>query len=191
MSTAALRLNLGSGQRPLEGYLNVDKYGEPDLRWDLETCPWPWDDNSVSEIKLIHVLEHLGQQTETYLNIIQEMYRVCAPDATIHIIVPHHRHDNFVHDPTHVRAITPSGLQMFSRQLNQEWQAKGCANTPLGLYLGVDFELMQTNLVASSLWFNRYRDRAQDVQLLLQESALYNNLIEEVEMRLRVVKPLV
>lgn len=190
-ATTALRLNLGSGQRPLEGYLNVDKYGEPDLRWDLETFPWPWDDNTVSEVKLIHVLEHLGQQTQTYLQIIQELYRICLPDAKIQIIVPHHRHDNFVHDPTHVRAITPSGLQMFSRKLNQDWQTQGCANTPLGLYLNVDFELVKTNLVASALWFSRYGDRAQDVQLLLQESTLYNNLIEEVEMHLRVVKPLV
>ncbi|MEM8640977.1 MAG: hypothetical protein AAGG51_19515 [Cyanobacteria bacterium P01_G01_bin.54] len=186
----SLRLNLGSGQRPLDGYLNVDKYGEPDLHWDLETFPWPWDNNSASEIKLIHVLEHLGQQTETYLQIIQEMYRVAEPDATVHIIVPHHRHDNFVHDPTHVRAITPSGLQMFSRRLNRAWQAKGAANTPLGLYMDVDFELVQTNLVASSLWFERAGDRAQDLQLLLRESALYNNLIEEVELRLRVMKPL-
>lgn len=185
-----LRLNLGSGQRSLEGYLNVDKFGEPDVHWDLEKFPWPWEDNSAEEVKLIHVLEHLGQQTETYFQILQELYRIAQPNAKIHIIVPHHRHDNFVHDPTHVRAITPMGLQMFSRRMNREWQVQGCANTPLGLYLDVDFELVKTNLVPSQLWFERYRDRAQNLQLLLAESAIYNNLIEEVEMYLRVVKPL-
>ncbi|MEO0535214.1 MAG: hypothetical protein AAF215_15245 [Cyanobacteria bacterium P01_A01_bin.123] len=185
-----LRLNLGSGQQPIEGYVNVDKFGEPDLCFDLETFPWPWADNSVSEIKLLHVLEHLGQQTNIYFQIVQEMYRICLPNATIHIVVPHHRHDNFVHDPTHVRAITAAGLQMFSRRINRDWQVQGCANTPLGLYLDVDFELVQTNLSASPLWFERYRDRANDVQLLLQESALYNNLIEEIEMQLQVIKPL-
>jgi hypothetical protein len=187
---ADLRLNLGSGQRPISGYVNVDKFGEPDLRFDLETFPWPWPDDSVGEIKLLHVLEHLGQHPLIYGQIIQEMYRICRPDAILHIVVPHHRHDSFVHDPTHVRAITAVGLQMLSRRLNRQWQAQGCANTPLGLYWQVDFELVKTNLIASGLWFERSGDRADDVQLLLQESALYNNLIEAVEMHLQVIKPL-
>ncbi|MDB9312514.1 hypothetical protein PN462_05305 [Spirulina sp. CS-785/01] len=183
-----LRLNLGCGLRHLEGYLNVDKFGNPDLKLDLETFPWPWDDNSVSEIKLIHVLEHLGEQTETYFKIFQEMYRICHPQASIHIIVPHHRHDDFVHDPTHVRAITPNGLNLFSQKLNQQWQTQGCANSPLGLYLDIDFELTKTSLVPSEVWYERYPNQKQNLQLLLQESALYNNLIKEVEMVLVVIK---
>lgn len=103
--------------------------------------------------------------------------------------MPHHRHDNFVCDPTHVRAITPAGLTMFSRRANQMWQAQSCANTPLVFYLGVDFELVQTQLIPSQLWRDRYPDRADDLQLLLQESALYNNLIEALDMVLQVVKP--
>ncbi|MGK7928808.1 MAG: hypothetical protein AB4290_26820 [Spirulina sp.] len=187
-NTSNLRLNLGCGFKLLEGYINVDRAGNPDLKFDLETFPWPWTDNSVIEIKLIHVLEHLGQQTDTYLKIIQEIYRVCTHGATIHIIVPHPRHDDFIHDPTHVRPITPSGLSMFSRRVNQEWLARGCANTPLALYLDVDFELVKTNFVPSEFWRDRYPNRISDLQLLLQESALYNNLIKEVEMFLKVVK---
>ena len=61
-----LRLNLGCGARRIDGYINVDKFGDPDLRFDLETFPYPWQDNSVIEIEMHHVLEHLGQQTETY-----------------------------------------------------------------------------------------------------------------------------
>ncbi|MBP0019624.1 MAG: hypothetical protein J7647_18990 [Cyanobacteria bacterium SBLK] len=183
-----LRLNLGCGFKLLEGYVNVDRFGNPDLKFDLETFPWPWPDNSVIEIKLIHVLEHLGRQTDIYLKIIQEMYRVCRDDATIHIIVPHPRHDDFLHDPTHIRPITPLGLSMFSRRLNREWQAQGCANTLLALYLDVDLELAKTNFIPSQLWRDRYPDRTSDLQLLLQESALYNNLIKEVEMFLKVVK---
>ena len=185
-----LKLNLGCGQRRLPGYVNVDKFGTPDLTFDLETFPRPWADDSVSEVQLIHVLEHLGQQTDVYLRIIQELYRICQAHSLIHITVPHHRHDNFVHAPTHVRAITPSGLELFSRQCNHDWQRQGNANTPLGLYLNVDFELVHTNLVGSALWLERYGDQANDVQLLLRESALYNNLIEEVSMQWRVVKPL-
>lgn len=125
-----LRLNLGCGAKHIENYLNVDKYGDPDLKFDLETTPWSWSDDSVVKIEMCHVLEHLGEQTAIYLNIIQEIYRICQSQAEIHIVVPHHRHDNLLHDPTHVRPITPYGLSMFSQRLNREWQATGKPTTP-------------------------------------------------------------
>src|SRR5438128_1961143 len=94
-----LRLNLGSGQNPKPGYINVDKSGSPDLKWDLEQFPWPWEDSSVDEIQLIRVLEHLGESTATFFKIIQELYRVCKNGAIIDIAVPHPRHDDFLGDP--------------------------------------------------------------------------------------------
>jgi hypothetical protein len=94
-----LKLNLGCGKNPKPGYVNVDKYDNPDVLHDLETFPWPWKDNSVNEIRLIHVLEHLGERKEVFLNIIKELYRICVASATIHIVVPHPRHDDFINDP--------------------------------------------------------------------------------------------
>ena len=183
-----LRLNLGCGAKHLEGYINVDKFGNPDVRLDLETFPWPWEDNSAIAIELLHVLEHLGQQTEVYLKIIQEIYRICKAGAKVHVRVPHHRHDDLLHDPTHVRAITPFGLSMFSQKLNQEWQARGDATTPLGLYLNVNFDLVETIYIPSELWYSREGDRASDKDYLLEQSKLYNNLIREVDMTLVAVK---
>ena len=116
------------------------------------------------------------------------MYRVCRGEARIQINVPHWRHDYFYDDPTHVRAITPLGLQLFSQQLNREWIARGGANSPLGLYLGVDFELIQVGFRPSPLWYQRHPGPEVDIQLLQTESALYNNLIEELNMTLKVIK---
>jgi hypothetical protein len=183
-----LRLNLGCGSRRLDDYVNVDKYGEPDLRLDLETFPWPWPDNSVGEIQLIHVLEHLGQGPDTYLRIFQEMYRVCRGGAEVKIAVPHPRHDFFLDDPTHVRAVTPAGLAMLSKRVNREWQAAGASNTPLALYLDVDFELVSTSLRPGAAWFERHPGAQVDLALLMRESALMNNLIEQYDFTLRVVK---
>ena len=183
-----LKLNLGCGATRLDGYINVDKFGDPDLRYDLETFPWPWLDNSVGEVLLIHVLEHLGQHPTTYFKIIQELYRICQPNATLKVIVPHHRHDNFHSDPTHVRAITPLGLAMFSQRLNRQWIQSGFSCSTLGLNLNVNFELIETKYKPSQHWFRLHPDPNWETKFLLQESALYNNLIEEIHMVLRVIK---
>ncbi len=188
---AGLYLNLGCGSQFMEGYVNVDKFGDPEVQLDLETFPWPWEDNSVAGIELRHVLEHLGQDSDTYFKIIQEIYRICEPGAIVHIVVPHHRHDNFVHDPTHVRPITFFGLAMFSKRLNREWQANGYATTPLGLYLDVDFEWVTVCYVGSNVWerlrFGKTDEEKRSLKLL-EQSAFFNNLIDEVDITLEVVK---
>ena len=183
-----LRLNLGCGAKRLDSYINVDKFGEPDLRFNLETFPYPWENNSVAEIKRHYVLEHLGQQTEVYLKIIQELYRICKPEAKVQIKDPHHRSDQFFHDPTHVRPITPVGLSMFSKRQNREWQASGKSFTLLALYLNVDFELTHVAYTPSEVWFERYPESASDEKLLFKESQVYSNLIREVEMTLTAIK---
>jgi hypothetical protein len=184
----SLKLNLGCGEHHYPGYVNVDKFGTPDVQHDLEAFPWPWPDSSVDVILLYHVLEHLGQQTNVFLGIMKEMYRVCEANARVLIAVPHFRHDFFFSDPTHVRAITPEGLALFSKRLNREWLAQGNANSPLGLYLDVDFELVSTTLKPSTHWYRLHPGPPVDMDLLLRESAVYNNLIEEYKIELRVIK---
>lgn len=120
MADSVLKLNLGCSTNLREGYLNVDKFGEPELRHDLKEFPWPWEDRSVFEIFLNHVLEHLGQTTNIYLGIIKEMCRVMIPEGHIFIVVPHPRHDDFINDPTHVRVVTPEHMRLFSKSKNQE-----------------------------------------------------------------------
>ena len=58
-----MKLNMGCGHNKREGYVNVDMSPvcNPDVVWDLETLPWPWQDNSVDGVLFNHSLEHLGQ----------------------------------------------------------------------------------------------------------------------------------
>ena len=116
------------------------------------------------------------------------MYRICNHGAKIKIVVPHFRHQFFYDDPTHVRVVTPLGLQLFSKKANREWVKQGAANSPLGLYLDIDFELKQTILKPSSDWFRLHPDNNVDIKLLQQEANIYNNLIEQYDMLLEVIK---
>ena len=70
-----MRLNLGCGNRKLEGWVNVDREAacKPDRVADLEKLPWPWPDDSAEEVMLSHVLEHLGADPKVYLGIVKEL----------------------------------------------------------------------------------------------------------------------
>lgn len=186
-----LRLNLGCGNHKLADYFNVDSQPacKPDQIVNLESFPWPWADNSVDEILMSHVLEHLGANTDTYLGIIKELYRVCRPDARITIIVPHPRSDNYLADPTHVRPITGMGLSMFDQALNRHSIEAGASTTPLGIYLGVNFVLEKTDAKILEPWDSRINSGSMsedDVRLAVQ---CFYNVIGDTTFILRVVKP--
>jgi predicted SAM-dependent methyltransferase len=185
---AVVKLNLGCGENRMPEYINVDKYGSPDVLHDLETFPWPWNENSVHEVRLNHVLEHLGETTAVYLGIIRELYRICVKDAEIHITVPHPHHDYFLNDPTHVRIVTPQGLELFSKAKNRAWVKCGYPHSPLGLYLNVDFEITSVKYVLDAVWMQRLAQKEVTESQIHEAVRNYNNVVAEISMVLRVVK---
>ena len=72
--------------------------------------------------------------------------------------------------------------------INKAWIKKGLSNSPLGLYLNIDFELKKTMIKPSQDWFRLYPEQNVDLNFLQQQSAIYNNLIEQYDMIIEVIK---
>jgi len=180
--TPGLKLNLGCGSNKMQGYVNVDLFGEPDVRHDLEAFPWPWPNSSVEDIHMSHVLEHLGAAPNTFIGIMKELYRVARNGAKIRIVVPHPRHDHYLGDPTHVRPITPDMLALFDRQQCEAWQAHGYSNTPLALFHNVDFKMVECQFVLEPKYSHLSQQEAQ------QAISERNNVCTEIRIVLEVRK---
>ena len=79
-------LNLGCGFQKLPGMVNVDAFEncEPDIKWDLNNFPYPWEDNSIHAIFAAHIFEHL----DDWWGALKECARILVPGGTLEIRVP-------------------------------------------------------------------------------------------------------
>lgn len=185
-----LKLNLGCGLNRLEGYINVDAFAgcEPDLLWDLERTPWPFEDDSVGLVHANHVLEHLGQARETFFAIVKELYRVVRHGGELRINVPHPLHMSYLTDPTHVRCFTTDTFQMLSRRRNLDWMAQRSNVTLLAMMLDVDFEPLEVRCIFATEWEDRVRRGELSFEQLADLSRHQFGVVSEIRARLRVIK---
>jgi hypothetical protein len=100
-SGVGLKLNLGSGERRLAGFYNLDcvEVTSPDILADLNEPLSALPDDSVEEIYARHTLEHVGR----FLELMGEIHRVTRPGGRVEIVVPHFSNPYGYSDPTHVR----------------------------------------------------------------------------------------
>ena len=185
-----MKLNLGAGNKKYDGFINLDKYKifKPDILHDLEIFPYPIKDNEVNEIKLYHVLEHLGQHPETFNNIIKEIYRICSNEAIVDIRVPHPRHNHFLADPTHVRPITTEGLQLYDKELNNYWKSIGLPNSQLANIHNINFKIIYTNVKLEKKYYELLINKKINEKDIEDYIEKYNNIIIETQYHLKVIK---
>jgi SAM-dependent methyltransferase len=99
-----MKLNLGCGENHKIGWVNVDNWGRVDCKWDLNVTPYPWESNSVDEIEMNHVLEHLPNWWEAF----RECARVLKPGGVLRINVPDESSTTALAYRDHVRIFTPA-----------------------------------------------------------------------------------
>ncbi len=80
-------INFGCGTTTMKGALNIDcvKLPNVDQVVDFGKFPYPFPDNSIDEIHMYFVLEHLND----HFKVIKEIYRILKRGGKVYIRVPH------------------------------------------------------------------------------------------------------
>lgn len=176
MTPPRRRLNLGCGHNVLDGWINLDSQPLPGVEvvFDLDTCATggrlPFDDGSIDEFLLSHLLEHIREP----LPLMQEAWRIAAPGARMTVKVPHGGNDEAWTDPTHRRPYFAGSFGYFGQPYY--WRAD------YG-YRG-DWRMVKTTLVVDGPRFAG----ARPDQILAEVNAL-RNVVHEMVVELEAVKP--
>jgi SAM-dependent methyltransferase len=106
-------LNIGCGKTRIPNSKGIDKFlieNYVDIIHDLDILPYPFENDSVNEIHMYHVLEHLHSPLEK----LEELNRILKPKGILHIRVPHFSSMGAFSDITHVRPFGYASFDCFS-----------------------------------------------------------------------------
>src|SRR5258708_692377 len=82
------KLNLGSGEFKLEGFINIDfsEQTKPDLVCNFKKDALPFKNDSCDLIHLLHVLEHI--EMKFWNNVFNEIRRVLILEGKLILAYP-------------------------------------------------------------------------------------------------------
>lgn len=105
-----MRLELGCGNHPTQGYTHHDRWKHSqhvDLAFELESIPWPLLAGSVTALLAIDVFEHLKLDVQVWLD---ECWRVLRPNGQLTMRLPAYDNPYSWRDPTHQRVFHPESF---------------------------------------------------------------------------------
>ena len=121
------KLNMGSGTVKYPELkdaitLDIDPELKPDVVWDLNVHPLPFDDNTFDEIHCYDVLEHLASQGDYkfFFNEWGEYWRILKPGGKFHGSTPAPFSRWTWGDPGHTRSITPDWFYYLDKDSYRE-----------------------------------------------------------------------
>jgi SAM-dependent methyltransferase len=163
-------LDLGCGMKKTPGSIGIDNYkdSEADFIHDLESFPYPFDDNSFDVIHCNHILEHLTD----LVGVMNELCRICSSGAKIKVAVPYWASQRAFKDPTHVRFFTEHTFDYFDPGYGMNY------------YIGGGIKVLEVRYELSSNPLVRLFGRLLPISFF----KLFNNTIANIYFELEVLK---
>lgn len=79
-----MKIEIGGGVYPREGFVNVDVLECADIKHNLNRLPWPFEDGIAEELYSSHCIEHVANSND----FLRECARICKVGARVEIRCP-------------------------------------------------------------------------------------------------------
>lgn len=121
MDSSTLKINIGQGARPEDGFEGCDHVAREGIKhvFDLRTV-WPFANESVDEIRARQILEHFAPGDDLFM-ILGEAHRVLKKGGKLEFWVPKYPESIYVFLPDHLSYWT----ETFVKALDTEYQKRG------------------------------------------------------------------
>lgn len=166
-----LKLDLGCGNSPKEGFQSVDISEEvnPGYIANLFEYPWQWKADSVFALYASHFVEHVPD----LIPFFNEAYRVLCDKGTFEIIVPYLTSRRAFQDPTHKQFLSENAFQYYNaewRKANKLEHYKINTNFKvIGLFFYFDAQYQCLTDDAKTYARIHYWDAVSDLRIVLQK----------------------
>ncbi len=136
-----IKIDLACGANKKIDFLGIDiaDIEGVDIVHDLNSYPWPIEDNSVDEVFCSHYVEHIPHENlrgileksssfeefkekaletdrDGFIKFMNEVYRILKPKGRALITAPHYASIRAFGDPTHIRYIGDFSFYYFSKE---------------------------------------------------------------------------
>lgn len=105
--------------------------------WDLDQFPWPVESGEFDQVRLIHVIEHVGDVLRT----MEEIHRILRPGGRLIMETPHYTDFSSWCDPSHRWHLNTYSFRYF-----------GDDNAGYGYYSTVRFREVRIRVKLLALW---------------------------------------
>ena len=131
--------------------LDINKDHDPDVVWDLNVRPLPFEKETFDEIHAYEVLEHLGRQGDykAFFEEWMEWYRILKPGGMFFATVPSPTSIWAWGDPSHTRIISRETL-VFLNQPSYTAQIGKTAMSDFRYLFTGDFDILHSNYNTNS-----------------------------------------
>jgi hypothetical protein len=141
---------------------------KPDVLWDLNVKPWPFEDNSFDEVHAYNVMEHLGRQgdAKAFFDEHYEIWRILRRGGSYLGCCPTMRNPWVLAEPSHTRVLLPHTFNFLHGRF---------MDTQLGVTSSSDFRgLWRGDLRLIKVWndYNSEDDWAWHVVAFKEEEFL-------------------
>lgn len=176
MKQNSKKLNLGCGRTILSGWINLDKValGGVEIIADLDnlqTTKLPFDNDEIDEFLASHVIEHLHHP----LAFMEEIHRIAKPNAKAVFRVPYGSSDDAFEDPTHTRPYFLNSFRYFSQPY----------------YWFADYGYRGDWLIEKiSLLVDANMHQGKNAEQIMFEVKTFRNIVKEMIVELRAIKPI-